>query len=308
MADERIEDISNSPITAIAAGDLFVGLDVSDATDDASGTAKNITAATMGLTEIATASPTTADVTGVVGTLHCLNISGLTADRRFNLPTTAKVGERVGVFITTGDDTYELDLHTTSASSDTINGVDAGTNSWSRLFITGECVVFRCITADSAWIVEYDGRIPCEMEAVMTTTNSTAIPHSSWITWNTLLTTYSQTQTEVKDNSSSFASGVYTVRRAATYGVLFKAVYNSLTASTVGFVAMYQSTNQVAFQSFARAVTGSVVVPMNTMYAASVGDTLTFQTLHTDAAGSPTIGGATLPSRWTSMYLLEQLK
>ena len=110
-----------------------------------------------GLNEIQ-ASPTGAGVTGVVGTLHILDISGLTASRDFTLPATCAVGDRVGVFIKTGDPDYELLLK--PASGDTINGGSPAAE-WSRLFITGECVIFRCNTADTDWIVEYDGRIPC---------------------------------------------------------------------------------------------------------------------------------------------------
>lgn len=47
MASERIEDISGGTLTSLASGDLFVVLDVSDATDDADGTAKNIAWSTM---------------------------------------------------------------------------------------------------------------------------------------------------------------------------------------------------------------------------------------------------------------------
>jgi len=109
-----------------------------------------------GLNEIS-AIPTTAGVTGVVGTMHILDISGLTASRDFTLPATCAVGDRVGVFIRTGDDAFELSLK--PATGDTINGGSPGAE-WSRLFITGECVIFRCITANNDWIVEYDGRIP----------------------------------------------------------------------------------------------------------------------------------------------------
>ena len=42
MADERIEDISGGELTAVASGDLFVVLDVSDTTDDGDGTTKYI--------------------------------------------------------------------------------------------------------------------------------------------------------------------------------------------------------------------------------------------------------------------------
>ena len=121
-----------------------------------------------GLNEIS-ASPTGAGVTGVVGTLHILDISGLTADQDFTLPATCAVGDRVGVFIKTGDPDYELLLK--PASGDTINGGSPAAE-WSRLFITGECVIFRCITANTDWIVEYDGRIPCVGNLRITTAES----------------------------------------------------------------------------------------------------------------------------------------
>jgi hypothetical protein len=97
------------------------------------------------------ASPTTAGVTGVVGTMHLLDISGLTASRNFTLPATAAVGDRVGVYITTGDDTYALII--IGDTGVTINGGSAATE-WSRLFVANEFVILRCVTANTAWVVE----------------------------------------------------------------------------------------------------------------------------------------------------------
>lgn len=97
------------------------------------------------------ASPTTAGVTGVVGTMHLLDISGLTASRNFTLPATAAVGDRVGVYITTGDDTYALVI--IGDTGDTINGGSAATE-WCRLYNANEYVILRCITANTAWVVE----------------------------------------------------------------------------------------------------------------------------------------------------------
>ena len=106
--------------------------------------------------EHTSASPTTADPTVTVNTMHFLDLSGLTANRNFTLPAVAAVGDRAGVYITTGDDTYELIIK--ANTGDTLNGVSA--SEWSRVFITGEVVIMRCITANAAWLVEYDGRIP----------------------------------------------------------------------------------------------------------------------------------------------------
>ena len=124
------------------------------------------------------ASPTTAGVTGVVGTMHLLDISGLTASRNFTLPATAAVGDRVGVYITTGDDANALII--IGDTGDTINGGSANTE-WSRLFITNECVILRCTAANSAWVVEYDGRIPC-VAKMQAASAQTGIVSGQWTT------------------------------------------------------------------------------------------------------------------------------
>jgi len=115
------------------------------------------------LLENLAASPTTAGVTGVVGTMHLLDISGLTAARDFTLPTTATTGDRIGVFCTTDAPTtaaYVLQIKS-GAAGDLINGVDHSSTIWSSLFIKGETLIFRCINGSTAdWIVEHDGRIP----------------------------------------------------------------------------------------------------------------------------------------------------
>lgn len=95
--------------------------------------------------------------TMAVGNLYVVDGSALTANRTYTLPATAAVGDRVGVMVSAGSASYEVIL--TAASGDTLNGVAGGTE-WSRVFITGEVVVMRCVTANSAWVVEQDGRIP----------------------------------------------------------------------------------------------------------------------------------------------------
>jgi len=156
-----------------------------------------------------------AAVTGIVGTMHILDIGPFTADRDFTLPATCAIGDRVGVFIKTGDPDFELLLKPNTG--DTINGGSAGAE-WSRLFITGECVIFRCVTANSAWIVEYDGRVPqygemsltadCDGEAANTTTLPTSAPTAG--TW---------TQGSGRGLSYTGATGRFTVRRESLYAV-----------------------------------------------------------------------------------------
>ena len=82
--------------------------------------------------------------TGVVGEILEWDISGFTANRNFTLPAICAVGDCVGIITTTGDDTYAATL--LPATGDDINGGAAGAE-WSRLFITGETSIFRCVVA-----------------------------------------------------------------------------------------------------------------------------------------------------------------
>ncbi len=163
------------------------------------------------------ASVTTANVTGVIGTMHVLTIAGLTADRDFVLPAVCAVGDRVGVITPDGDATYALVLK--GATGDTITG--AGSTSaagaeWSRLFIAGECVIFRCITADSAWVVECDGRIPCTAAIALSTDGdgeaaaTRVLPTTVGGAWATL----SNTGTTI-----DLSTGKITVRRSGVCNV-----------------------------------------------------------------------------------------
>lgn len=159
------------------------------------------------------ASPTTAGVTGVVGTMHLLDISGLTASRNFTLPATAAVGDRVGVYVTTGDASYELII--IGDTGDTINGGSANTE-WSRLFITNECVILRCVTANSAWVVEYDGRIPANL--VVTGNGSTTqsgLSRNAVTQLTTVLATVSQNVGDCWDTSNKRV----TARRAGVWHI-----------------------------------------------------------------------------------------
>ncbi len=112
-----------------------------------------------------------ANLTMQVGVLHCVDISGFTADRTATLPAVAAVDDRVGLYISTGDDAYEMLM--TAASGDTLSGVAGGTE-WSRLFITKELVLFRCIVANTTWVVEYDGR---KFESCRIDTSGTTATH-----------------------------------------------------------------------------------------------------------------------------------
>ena len=109
-------------------------------------------------TGMAQATGTDADTTMAINTLYVVDMSAwATADRTYTLPAVAAVGDRCAVMVTAGDASHELIL--TAGSGDTLNGISGGTE-WSRLFITNEVVIMRCVVANATWVVEYDGRIP----------------------------------------------------------------------------------------------------------------------------------------------------
>jgi hypothetical protein len=112
-----------------------------------------------------------ANTTMVVGSMYVGSMAAwATADRTYTLPASANVGDRIGVMITGGNATYELIIK--PDASDTLNGGSAGAE-WSRLFISNETVIMRCVTANSAWVVEQDGRIPQQGIVRVTTAGTT---------------------------------------------------------------------------------------------------------------------------------------
>lgn len=160
MANVTINDLTAR--TSLAATDVFEV----DNTSSADASEKATFALAGGL--VATTG-SDADTIMAVGTLYRVDMSAwATATRTYRLPSTAQVGERIGVYITAGNASHELAIRTVAASNDTINGTDYDSADWSKLFITGEIVIFRCVVADTDWVVEYDGRIPCHFAAHLT--------------------------------------------------------------------------------------------------------------------------------------------
>lgn len=171
MANVTINDLTAR--TSLAATDVFEV----DNTSSADASEKATFALAGGLVA---ATGGDADTTMAVGTLYRVDMSAwATATRTYRLPSTAQVGERIGVYITAGNASHELAIRTVAASNDTINGTDYDSADWSKLFITGEIVIFRCVVADTDWVVEYDGRIPCHFEAHLTA-NVTGETAATW--------------------------------------------------------------------------------------------------------------------------------
>ncbi len=185
------------------------------------------------------------NTTMAVGNLYVVDGATLTADRTYTLPATAAVGDRIGVMMSAGSSSYEVLL--TAASGDTLNAIAGGTE-WSRVFITGEVVIMRCVTANAAWVVEYDGRIPQKALLALTTAasgeaaNTFARPTSQGGAW-----------TAVTDNASlaTTSSGQILARRGGTFSLAcFGLSVSTLGTSKAFSVALFISgTSQLAFAS-----------------------------------------------------------
>jgi len=136
LAGDRIPIQRTGPSTAAlhATYELFGGLGHSDHTTDA-------------------------NITGVVGTLHYVQMNSgtpFTADRFYTLPASAQIGERCGVAILDGDATYSV-LARTNDDVDKINGNDGNynTNPYASLNRPGDMAIFRCVSATNPdWILE----------------------------------------------------------------------------------------------------------------------------------------------------------
>lgn len=124
---------------------------------------------------VATAAPTTGNVTLAVNTMTDVDISGITAARQAILPAVFAVGDRVGVRIVATHATPGRELILTAGSGDTLEGVAGGTE-WSRIWQVGETAWFRGAVANSTWAFERDkdGRIPAKMVMRLTTSTSTS--------------------------------------------------------------------------------------------------------------------------------------
>lgn len=212
-----------------------------------------------------------ADTTMAVNTLYIVDMSAwATADRTYTLPATAAVGDRVGIMIAAGAASHELLI--TAHTGDTLNAIAGGTE-WSRLFITGEVVIMRCVAADSTWVVEQDGRIP-QKGAMFLTTDATGeaaatlgFPTSRGGAW-----TVATNVGNVVDASV----GKITARRAGVYNISATGRVVSPPGDQKYFQVEIYLNNTASLQQFstwasgtsATAVTGGVLP----QYALSAGD------------------------------------
>ncbi len=192
-----------------------------------------------------------ANTTMVVGSMYVGSMAAwATADRTYTLPTTANVGDRIGMMITGGNASYELIL--TAATSDTLNGVAGGTE-WSRLFIANEIIIMRCVTANSAWVVEEDGRIPQQCGCRLTTAATAEVAATV-----TTPTDKGGAWTAYVDNASlaTVSTSDIKTRRAGNFHVSYAGVSTGTVTSAKYFstyLYLNGNTSIVAASQFAQA-------------------------------------------------------
>ena len=212
-----------------------------------------------------------ASLSGTVGQLDVIDISGYSADRTYTLPATAAVGDRCGVMISTGDDAYELLI--TAAGGDTLNGIAGGTE-WSRIFISREILVFVCTVADTTWIVEEDGRIP--MKATMRITTETDLTQSG-STWYRVTSEGGAWTLNGADvgNISDVATDKMTLRRACR--AIVSAGYRPRAGATGAKMLVLSLNGTGPSTSFAAYIVGASAGPViSGMGNYNAGDTLQF--------------------------------
>jgi len=149
-------------------------------------------------------------------TVYLYDMSGFTAARTATLPANCTVGDLIGVVITAGNTTATRELLLMANTSDFLNGVAGGTE-WSRLFITNEKVLMRCVVTNTTWIVEVDGRIPQQGLMYLSTSAS-----AESATTFTAPTSKSGVWTALTDigNITSVSNDRMIVRRAGNYSAL----------------------------------------------------------------------------------------
>lgn len=116
-----------------------------------SGTTYEITGDKLGALTFSDIAPTIANVSAAVNTAYNADVSGLTADRNFVVPSGA-AGDRIRLHIETGDDTYYLVVIGDA-------GVDLGTGAATALMylqLAGEFVELECESANT-WRVVASG-------------------------------------------------------------------------------------------------------------------------------------------------------
>lgn len=226
-------------------------------------------------------SPTTSDVSASVANRYFADISGLTANRNFVLPTPA-IGDEIELVITTGDDTYALIV--IGDTGITIDGGSAATE-WSRLFISEENV--RLIaTSTTNWQIVHDGRIGSK--ARITNSSAQSIANA---------TTTTITLDEVVFNVGDIADGAnnrIVARRAGLY-LLFGAMQFKALSAARSIVSIRVDGTVVSRQEVYASSSNPALAPNTPVYL-SAGQVVTLTAYQNSGSSKDTEVGTILPN------------
>lgn len=223
------------------------------------------------------ASVTTADLTGSLNTIHYLDVSGMTANRTFTMPTATAAGQRCTVFLSTGSASYAL-----------IIALD--TNEYTRMFNNLECVSFISLGAGgSAWILDVDKRIPCTARLMYTGASGQSFTSGS--STQVTLNTSSFETAGINDTTNSRLK----IRRTGKYLLTGFIRLASITATIPRFTAWIRLTSPSTVlylaEFYALSTTSSPGVTVTGIADLTAGDTIDmFLFQNSGSAQSPTSG------------------
>lgn len=267
-----LTELIQDTVGAMFSGNTESG--ISATYDDSDGTIDLVVTNRL---SISSASVTTGNVTGIEGTLHILDVSGMTANRDFNLPTPSAAGVRCGVRLSVGDATYALLIK--------INSVE-----WSRIFITGEIVIFVATGTGAAdWAIETDGRIPSSAMIKNTSGGQTINNGTSTVV----------TLDEVHfDNASlaNTASNLINARRTNKYLVFGYARYDGTSAAIPRCNAYIRENVGGGVLSLSEFYAGSSTypaIPISAFVALSAGDQIRLEVYQNSGASQSLLTSST---------------
>jgi hypothetical protein len=216
---------------------------------------------------ISSAAVTSSNVTGVAGVLHNLDLSGLTGNRDFNLPTPTAANELCGVRVAIGDSAYALIVKRNSTEV-------------ARTFITDEILIYQSTgTGAGDWVLIQNGLIKCL--AVMERTTAQSISTSS----GTQDVEFNSAPIDVGNMADITTNYQATVRREGPYEIGTYIALNGIDDGESLQAHIYINGALVDFGSdFSPSSNRFLADQVIKKYYLNVGDTVKMYVYHTEGA------------------------
>lgn len=185
-----------------------------------------------------------AAIPAAAGNHYRVDTSGFTADRAFTLPTCSTGDLPIVLEITTGDDTYDLDIQGDTGVTILWDGKSATAAVITQMFCAGEFAKFEAVAAN-VWRVTNSKLIG----GAALSHSATSLSNSSWtnvglggsVDWN-------------PGSEGDNVADTITVRRAGLYAILAGVTVDTITDGTK--LISRVTKNGGGFLEFARVITG----------------------------------------------------